>query len=143
MSNLVSNFGVGWDASAQEHSAIRAKNIVLGKAMAGALSLANEEMRRFASTVLDAIGFTDGALEEKNTSIGNASIHSSGTPFKDIDFVHRKFKSDIYSKHLVKPFMGNDELSNFLVGQVLDDNGEREYMDLLSKDVDKAFGIKL
>lgn len=62
---------------------------------------------------------------------------------KDIDYIHRKYASDIYSKHLAKPFMSDDELAKYLFEETLKDNGKQECLDQLTHDIHKEFGIRV
>lgn len=142
MSMLKSNWGVGWSASEAIHNAVLMKQVILGESMGYLMSGGDEQTRRFASTVLDAIGFTSGALGERDATKGGTSIHST-MEAKDINFVHSKYASEIYSKHLAKPFMSDGELANYLVEQILRDNNKKQYLDLLSHDVHKTFGVRL
>ena len=142
MSCLTTNFAVGWNAQQQIHNAARVRQVILGEAMSYLMSGGNEQTRRFASTVLDAIGFTQGALGERDASKGDVAIHST-MEAKDIEYIHRKYASDIYSKHLAKPFMSDDELAKYLFEETLKDNGKQEYLDLLTHDIHKEFGIRI
>ena len=142
MSMLKSNWGVGWSASEAIHNAVLMKRVILGEAYASLMDAGNEQTRRFASTVLDAINFTSGALGERDASKGDVAIHST-MEAKDINFIHSKYASEIYSKHLAKPFMSDGELANYLVEQILRDNNKKQYLDLLTHDVEKTFGVRL
>lgn len=142
MSVLKSNWGVGWSAREAIHNAVLMKRVILGEAYASLMDAGNEQTRRFASTVLDAINFTSGALGERDASKGDVAIHST-MEAKDINFVHSKFASDIYSKHLAKPFMSDEEFAKYITEETLRDNGKQEYLDLLEKDIRKAFGVRL
>lgn len=142
MSCLTTNFAVGWNAQQQIHNAARVRQVILGEAMSYLMSGGNEQTRRFASTVLDAIGFTQWALGERDASKGDVAIHST-MEAKDIEYIHRKYASDIYSKHLAKPFMSDDELAKYLFEETLKDNGKQEYLDLLTHDIHKEFGIRI
>lgn len=142
MSVLKSNWGVGWNSGEAIHNAVLMKQVILGESMGYLMSGGDEQTRRFASTVLDAINFTSGALGERDANKGDVAIHST-MEAKDIDYIHRKFASDIYSKHLAKPFMSDEEMASYLVEQILRDNSKQDYLDLLTKDIHKAFGIRL
>lgn len=142
MAKLTANWAVGWNAKEQIHNAAMAKRVILGESMAYLMSGGDERTRRFASTVLDAIGFTQGALGERNVGKGSTAIHST-MESKEIDYIHRKFASDIYSKHLAKPFMSDDELARYITEETLRANGKQDYLDLLAKDVHKAFDVRL
>lgn len=142
MSVLKSNWAVGWNAQEQMHNASLVKQVILGEAMSYLMSGGDEQTRRFASTVLDAIGFTQGALGERDASKGDVAIHST-MEAKDIEYIHRKYASDIYSKHLAKPFMSDEEFAKYITEETLRDNGKQEYLDLLEKDIRKAFGVRL
>ena len=142
MSVLKSNWAVGWNAQEQMHNASLVKQVILGEAMSYLMSGGDEQTRRFSSTVLDAIGFTSGAIGDKQASKGDVAIHST-MEAKDIEYIHRKYSSEIYSKHLAKPFMSDDELANYLVEQILRDNNKKQYLDLLTHDVEKTFGVRL
>ena len=139
---LKSNWAVGWNAQEQIHNASLVKQVILGEAMSYLMSGGDEQTRRFASTVLDAINFTSGALGERDASKGDVAIHST-MEAKDINFIHSKYASEIYSKHLAKPFMSDGELANYLVEQILRDNNKKQYLDLLTHDVEKTFGVRL
>lgn len=142
MSVLKTNWGVGWSATEAIHNAALMKRVILGEAYAALMDAGDEQTRRFASSVLHSIGFTQGALGEKDASKGDASIHST-MEAGDIDYIHRKFASDIYSKHLAKPFMSDEEFAQYITGETLRDNGKQEYLDLLEKDIHKTFGVRL
>lgn len=142
MSVLKSNWGVGWDSGEAIHNAVLMKQVILGESMGYLMSGGDEQTRRFASTVLDAIGFTSGALGERDANKGDVAIHST-MEAKDIDYIHSKYRGEIYSKHLAKPFMSDGELASYLVEQILRDNGKREFLDLLTHDVEKTFGVRL
>ena len=139
---LKSNWAVGWNAQEQIHNASLVKQVILGEAMSYLMSGGDEQTRRFASTVLDAINFTSGALGERDASKGDVAIYST-MEAKDINFIHSKYASEIYSKHLAKPFMSDGELANYLVEQILRDNNKKQYLDLLTHDVEKTFGVRL
>lgn len=142
MSVLKSNWGVGWSAREAIHSAVLMKQVILGESMAHLLNGTDEQAKRFSSSVLDSINFTSGALGERDASKGDVAIHST-MEAKDIDYIHRKYASEIYSKHLAKPFMSDGELANYLVEQILRDNNKKQYLDLLTHDVEKTFGVRL
>ncbi len=142
MSYLTTNFAVGWNAQEQIHNAARVRQVILGEAMSYLMSGGDEQTRRFAATVLDAIGFTSGAIGDKQASKGDVAIHST-MKAKDIDYIHRKYASDIYSKHLAKPFMSDDELAKYLFEETLKDNGKQECLDQLTHDIHKEFGIRV
>jgi len=142
MSVLKSNWGVGWNSGEAIHNAVLMKQVILGESMGYLMSGGDEQTRRFASTVLDAIGFTSGALGERDASKGDVAIHST-MEAKDINFVHSKFASDIYSKHLAKPFMSDDEFAKYITEETLRDNSKQQYLDLLEKDIHKAFDVRL
>ena len=142
MSVLKSNWGVGWSASEAIHSAVLMKQVILGESMAHLLNGTSEQAKRFASSVLDSIGFTQGALGEKDATKGGTSIHST-MEAGDIDYIHRKFASDIYSKYLAKPFMSDEEFAKYITEETLRDNGKQEFLDLLEKDIYKTFGVRL
>ena len=142
MSVLKSNWGVGWDSGEAIHNAVLMKQVILGESMGYLMSGGDEQTRRFASTILDSINFTQGALGERDASKGDVAIHST-MEAKDINFVHSKYASEIYSKHLAKPFMSDGELANYLVEQILRDNNKKQYLDLLTRDVEKTFGVRL
>lgn len=143
MSVLKSSWGVGWTTEdGGIHTARLMKRVILGDALGHLMNGTGEQEKRFASTILDSIGFTQGALGERDASKGNVAIHST-MEAKDIDYIHRKFASDIYSKHLAKPFMSNDEFARYITEETLRDNGKQQYLDLLEKDIHKAFGIRL
>lgn len=139
---LKSNWAVGWNAQEQIHNASLVKQVILGEAMSYLMSGGDEQTRRFASSVLDSINFTQGALGERDANKGDVAIHST-MEAKDIEYIHRKYASEIYSKHLAKPFMSDGELANYLVEQILRDNGKQEFLDLLEKDIHKTFGVRL
>ncbi|WP_415928178.1 hypothetical protein [Slackia piriformis] len=143
MAKLASNWAVGWNAKEQTHNAAMAKRVILGESMACLMSGGDELTRRFASTVLDAIGFAHSAYNPKEASKGDVHIASGGMRAKDIDYIHRKFASEIYNKHLAKPFMNDNELSRYITEETLRDNGKQEYFDLLAKDTHKEFDIRL
>ena len=142
MSVLKSNWGVGWSASEAIHSAVLMKQVILGESMAHLLNGTDEQAKRFASSVLDSINFTQGALGERDARKGATAIHST-MEAKDINFVHSKYASEIYSKHLAKPFMSDDEFAKYITEETLRDNGKQEFLDLLEKDIHKAFGVRL
>lgn len=142
MSVLKSNWGVGWNSGEAIHNAVLMKQVILGESMGYLMSGGDEQTRRFASTVLDAIGFTSGALGERDASKGDVAIHST-MEAKDINIVHSKFASDIYSKHLAKPFMSDDEFAKYITEETLRDNSKQQYLDLLEKDIHKAFDVRL
>lgn len=142
MANLTANWAVGYTDKEQTHNAAMVRQVILGDAMSNLMYGGDVNTRRFASTVLDAIGFADGAIGEKDATKGDTAIHSSMTD-REIDHLHRKLKQRIYAENLTKPFMGDDELANYLVEQILRFNGKREYLDLLSCDVEKTFGVRL
>lgn len=142
MSVLKSNWAVGWNAQEQMHNASLVKQVILGEAMSYLMSGGDEQTRKFASTILDSISFTSGALGERDASKGDVAIHST-MEAKDIEYIHRKFASDIYSKHLAKPFMSDEEFAKYITEETLRDNGKQEYLDLLEKDIHKTFGVRL
>lgn len=142
MSVLKSNWGVGWNSGEAIHNAVLMKQVILGESMGYLMSGGDEQTRRFASTVLDAIGFTSGALGERDASKGDVAIHST-MEAKDINLVHSMFASDIYSKHLAKPFMSDDEFAKYITEETLRDNSKQQYLDLLEKDIHKAFDVRL
>nr|CRY94726.1 hypothetical protein [uncultured prokaryote] len=142
MSVLKSNWAVGWNAQEQIHNASLVKQVILGEAMSYLMSGGDEQTRRFASSVLDKIGFTQGALGERDASKGDVAIHST-MEAKDIDYIHRKYASEIYSKHLAKPFMSDGEFAKYITEETLRDNGKQEFLDLLEKDIHKTFGVRL
>lgn len=139
---LKSNWAVGWNAQEQIHNASLVKQVILGESMAYLMNGGDEQTRRFSSTVLDKIGFTQGALGEKDVTKGGTSIHST-MESKEIDYIHRKFASDIYSKYLAKPFMSDEEFAKYITEETLRDNGKQEFLDLLEKDIHKTFGVRL
>lgn len=143
MSVLKSNWAVGWNAKEQTHNAAMAKRVILGESMAYLMDGGDELTRRFASTVLDAIGFANGAYNPKEASKSETRIASNGMQAKDIDYIHRKFASDIYSKYLAKPFMSDEEFAKYITEETLRDNGKQEFLDLLEKDIHKTFGVRL
>lgn len=143
MSVLKSNWAVGWNAKEQTHNAAMAKRVILGESMAYLMGGGDELTRRFASTVLDAIGFANGAYNPKEASKSETRIASNGMQAKDIDYIHRKFASDIYSKYLAKPFMSDEEFAKYITEETLRDNGKQEFLDLLEKDIHKTFGVRL
>lgn len=143
MARFTANWAVGWNAAEQMHNAAMAKRVILGESMAYLMNGGDELTRRFASTVLDAIGFTKGAYNPKEASKGDVRIASNGMRAKDVDYIHRKFASDIYGKHLAKPFMSDDELSRYITEATLSDNREQDYLDLLTKGIHKEFRIRL
>lgn len=143
MAKLTANWAVGWNAKERTHNAAMAKRVILGESMAYLMSGGDGLTRRFASTVLDAIGFTNGAYNPKETSKGDVLIASNGMRAKDIDYIHRKFAADIYGKHLAKPFLSDEELAGYLVEQTLQDNGRHEYLGLLRTDIERAFRMRL
>lgn len=142
MAKLTANWAVGWNAKERTHNAAIAKQVIFGESMAYLINGGDEQTRRFASTVLDAIGFTQGALGERNANKSSTAIHST-MESKEIDYIHRKFAGEIYSKHLAKPFMSNDEFARYITEETLRANGKQEYLDLLTKDVHKEFGVRL
>lgn len=143
MAKLTANWAVGWNAKEQTHNAAMAKRIILGESMAYLMNGGDELTRRFASTVLDAIGFTNGAYNPKEASKDDVLIASNGMRAKDIDYIHRKFASDIYSKHLAMPLMSDSEFAQYVTEETLRNSGKREYLDLLAKDIREGFGIRL
>lgn len=142
MAKLTANWAVGWNAKEQMHNAAMAKRVILGESMAYLMNGGDEQTRRFASSVLDSINFTGGALGEKDAIKGDAAIHST-MKARSIDYIHRKFASDIYSKHLAKPFMSDKEFTRYIAEETLRGNSKQEYLDLLEKDIRKGFGIRL
>ena len=62
---------------------------------------------------------------------------------KDIDYIHRKFASEIYSKHLAMPLMSDSEFAQYVTEETLRDSGKQEFLDLLEKDIHKTFGVRL
>lgn len=143
MSVLKSNWAVGWNAQEMVHNSALVKQVILGEsAQAYLMNGGDEQTRRFASSILDSIGFTQGALGERDASKGGASIHST-MEAGDIDYIHRKFADEIYSKHLAKPFMSDEEFAKYITEETLRDNGKQEYLDLLEKDIHKTFGVRL
>lgn len=143
MANLTANWAVGWNAKEQMHNAAMAKRVILGESMAYLMNGGDELTRRFASTVLDAIGFVNGAYNPKEACKGDARIASNGIQAKDIDYIHRKFAGDIYSKHLAMPLMSDSEFAQYVMEETLRGGGKQEYLDLLAKDIRKEFGIRL
>lgn len=143
MSVLKTNWGVGWDSGEAIHNAVLMKQVILGESMGYLMSGGDGLTRRFASTVLDAIGFTNGAYNPKEASKDDVLIASNGMRAKDIDYIHRKFASDIYSKHLAMPLMSDSEFAQYVTEETLRNSGKREYLDLLAKDIRKGFGIRL
>ena len=143
MSVLKSNWAVGWNSQEMVHNSALVKQVILGEsAQAYLMSGGDENTRRFASSVLDSINFTGGALGERDASKGGAGIYST-MEARDIDYIHRKFASDIYSKHLAMPLMSSQEFARYITEETLRDNGKQQYLDLLEKDVHKTFGIRL
>ena len=143
MVKLTANWAVGWNAKEQTHNAAMAKRVILGESMAYLMGGGDELTRSFASTVLDAIGFANGAYNPKEASKSETRIASNGMQAKDIDYIHRKFASDIYSKYLAKPFMSDEEFAKYITEETLRDNGKQEFLDLLEKDIHKTFGVRL
>ncbi len=68
MAKLTANWAVGWNAKEQTHNAAMAKRVILGESMAYLMGGGDELTRRFASTVLDAIGFANGAYNPKEAN---------------------------------------------------------------------------
>lgn len=143
MVKLTANWAVGWNAKEKTHNAAMAKRVILGESMAYLMGGGDELTRRFASTVLDAIGFANGAYNPKEASKSEARIASNGMQAKDIDYIHRKFASEIYSKHLAMPLMSDSEFAQYVTEETLRDSGKQEYLDLLAKDIRKELGIRL
>ena len=143
MANLTANWAVGYsDENRGMHNAVMVRQVILGDAMASLMYGGDINTRRFASTVLDAIGFADGAIGEKDASKGDTAIHST-MQSREIDHLHKKLKQRIYSENLAKPFMSDDELASYLVEQILRFNNKREYLDLFTHDIEKTFGVRL
>lgn len=142
MPNLSTIFAVGWNAQEQIHNAARVQNEVLGDAYGYLMQGGDIQTRRFAATVLDAIGFTGGAIGNRESRKGKVSI-SSRMEARDIDYIHRKFGREIYLHHLAKPFMSDDELADYLFRETLDACDKHEYLDLLSKDIHESIDIRL
>lgn len=143
MVKLTANWAVGWNAKEQTHNAAMAKRVILGESMAYLMGGGDELTRRFASTVLDAIGFANGAYNPKEASKSETRIASNGMQAKDIDYIHRKFASEIYSKYLAMPLMSDSEFAQYVTEETLRDSGKQEYLDLLAKDIRKELGIRL
>lgn len=142
MSVLKSNWGVGWTTEdGGIHTARLMKRVIIGDALGYLMNGTGEQAKRFASSVLRAIDFTSGALGERETSKGYATIHST-MEAADIDYIHRKFADEIYSKHLATP-MSNDEFTRYITEETLRDNSKQQYLDLLEKDIHKAFDVRL
>ena len=142
MSVLKSNWGVGWTTEdGGIHTARLMKRVILGDALGHLMNGTSDQEKRFASSVLRAIDFTSGALGERETSKGYATIHST-MEATDIDYIHRKYSSEIYSKHLAAP-MSDDEFARYITEETLRDNGRQQYLDLLEKDLHKAFDVRL
>ncbi len=85
----------------QTHNAAMAKRIILGESMAYLMNGGDELTRRFASLPSwMLIGFTNGAYNPKKQVKDDVLIASNGMQAKDIDYIHRKFASDIYNKSI-------------------------------------------
>lgn len=143
MAKLTANWAVGYTDKEQTHNAAIVRQVILGDAaMASLMYGGDTNTRRFASTVLNMIGFADGAIGEKDASKGDTAIHSTMKD-REIDHLHKKLKQRIYAENLTKPFMSDDELASYLVEQILEFNNRRDYLDLLTYDVEKTFGVRL
>lgn len=140
MATLRASYAVGWNANEQTHNAARIKNAILGDSLGYLMNGGDADTRRFAATVLDAIGFADGALGEREANKGGAAIRSTMNA-GDIDYIHRKYKGEIYSKHLAKPFMGDEEFYGYILDDLLGD--APAYKDLLTKAVEKTFRMRV
>ena len=142
MTKLTANWAVGYTDKEQTHNAAIVRQVILGDAMSSLMYGGNTNTRRFASTVLNMIGFADGAIGETDASKGDTAIHSTMKD-REIDHLHKKLKQRIYAENLTKPFMSDDELASYLVEQILEFNNRRGYLDLLTKDSHKTFGVRL
>lgn len=91
------------------------KPVILGELYGSVLLGATLEERRFAATVLDDyLNFT-----QRKTSCS-----------KQVDFVH-KHDAEYVLKETLAPKMSNDELSEFLLRETLEDNKEGDILRLL------------
>ena len=142
MAKLTANWAVGYTDKEQTHNAAIVRQVILGDAMANLMYGGDANTRRFASTILDSISFADGAIGETDASKGDTAIHSTMKD-REINHLHRKLKQRIYAENLTKPFMSDDELASYLVEQILEFNNRRGYLDLLTHDVEKTFGVRL
>lgn len=91
------------------------KPVILGELYGSVLLGATLEERRFAATVLDDyLNFT-----QKETSYS-----------KQVDYVH-KHDAEYVLKETLAPKMSDDELSEFLLRETLEDNNEGDILRLL------------
>lgn len=132
---LKSNWAVGWNAEEQLHNAAMVRNVVLGDAMASAMYGGNEETRRFAATVLDAIGFTKAANPTAARK-GRIGIAAGAISSREIGHIHRVLEKQIYERNLAKPFMGDDELSEYLLRETLRANNREDLLRVDTKGQD-------
>ena len=129
-------YSVGWDSQNQIHSAV--KNSINARM----LENADSDLRRFATTVMHQMDYANAKTKQMRLQLGqreSANISSVGT--KDIDYIHRKYKSDIESQHLEKPDFSNEELASFIF-----DEGIKKAPGLLSfltKESNKEISVRL
>lgn len=91
------------------------KPVILGELYGSALLGATLEERRFAATVLDDyLNFTQRGVSYS----------------RQVDYVHRH-DAEYVLKETLAPKMSDDELSEFLLRETLEDNNESDILRLL------------
>ena len=135
------DYAVGWNAAAMIHNAAKVKGQVFGNAYGYLMNSGDATMQRFAATMLDQMNFTAGKVTNFQKQLGNARVKTSSDGRPDIDYIHAKYADDIYAKHLARPFMSQDELSDFILDGLLDK--APEFKDLLTRDIEKNFDMRL
>ena len=101
----------------------------------------SDEAARFASTVLDAIGFCNGNITFQGVLLGKHAALLEEGPTKEINYLHKLKADEIYRNHLAKPFMSQDELNDYLFEQTLSE--EPAAFDLLTKSATKEFSLRI
>ena len=139
--NITATFAVGWDAGSRIHRAIKTRQVVIGEAFGYLMNGGSEENARFASTVLDAMGFCRGSVSVSDIKFGNYSARLEEKASREIDHLHKIKAREIYEKHLAKPFMSQQEFNDYLFRQTL--SGDQDAFDLLTKEIKKDINIRL
>lgn len=117
------------------------KHEILGITKAGFDgSIATRSNRQaLAEYFLDKIGYAASPNRSGSGGLygGSFTYERTGT-VQPIEAIHRSCKAEIESKWQ-RPMMDDQQVSEMILSDVL----EPEFMDLLTKDVYKEFGIKL